>query len=267
MELSDIWYGPSSPAEFFSSLKSITFGSSFGFPFGSRDWTTPFSKQATIDFLQKLQKLATLCVRSNDVTELFVSQEINSGEEIHPVGLSGVKTLEIFDMNKLLQLGNGNSQTAGPLFPNLRTLDVGYCLLLKSLESSAISFRYLTNLIVQMCGRLEYLTSYSVAKSLTQLTRLEVTDCHMLREIIGASNEDDHDTEGSCEIAFSRLQHVELLKLPSLRGFCSENCIVRLPSSTELKVMACPIELNISSEGVLLSNEKPKPQEDLLKES
>nr|XP_011464414.1 PREDICTED: probable disease resistance protein At4g27220 isoform X2 [Fragaria vesca subsp. vesca]XP_011464415.1 PREDICTED: probable disease resistance protein At4g27220 isoform X2 [Fragaria vesca subsp. vesca] len=252
-DLSDIWYGPSSPAEFFSRLKSITFGSLYG----SRDWTTPFSKQATIDFLQKLQKLATLCVRRNDFTELFVSQEINSGEEIHPVGLSGVKTLEIYCMDKLLQLGNGNSQTAGPLFPNLGTLDVGYCELLKSLESSSISFRYLTNLKVQMCRRLEYLTSYSVAKSLTQLTRLEVEYCYVLREIIGASNEDDHDTEGTCEIAFSRLQYVRLWELPSLRSFCSGNCTVRLPSSTELDVMACPIELKISSEGVLLSNEIP----------
>nr|XP_011464412.1 PREDICTED: uncharacterized protein LOC101300352 [Fragaria vesca subsp. vesca] len=250
-DLSGIWYGPSSPVEVFSSLKSITFG--------SRDRTTPFSKQATIDFLQKLQKLTTLCVRYSDSTELFVSQEINSGEEIHPVGLSGVKTLQIYRMNKLLQLGNGNTQTAGPLFPYLGTLDVSRCELLKSLKSSAISFRYLTNLKVHSCERLEYLTSYSVAKSLTQLTRLEVRSCNVLKEIIGASNEDDHDTEGSCVIAFSRLQYVELEYLPSLRGFCSGNCIVRLPSSIELNVMGCPIELKTSSQGVLLI-EKPKPR-------
>ncbi|KAM5572912.1 hypothetical protein ABKV19_012793 [Rosa sericea] len=257
----EIWYGPSSsPAEFFPKLKTICFYK-----------MAPFSKQAAIHFLEKLPNLDRLTVTCDtreifgfrrwhrspscgDVsTEIFVNEEINGGEEIHAVGtLSAVKTLKVADMPKLLQLGNGNSQTGGPLFPNLDTLLVSYCEMLKSVESSAISFRNLTTLSVDHCDGLEYLTSYSVAKSLMQLTTLEVRWCSGLRAIIGASNEDDHDdTGGTCEIAFSRLQHLTLLGLSRLQGFCSGNCIVKLPSSTELEVSYCGIELKISSEGVL----------------
>ncbi|KAM5572908.1 hypothetical protein ABKV19_012789 [Rosa sericea] len=128
------------------------------------------------------------------------------------------------------------------------------------------SFPNLTTLRVEWCHGLEYLTSYSVAKSLMQLTTLQVSWCKGLRAIIGASNEDDHDTGGTCEIAFSRLQHLTLVRLPRLQGFCSGNCIVKLPSSTELGVFDCPIELKISSEGVLLSNPKPEIADDGEKE-
>ncbi|KAM5572920.1 hypothetical protein ABKV19_012800 [Rosa sericea] len=233
----EIWYGPSSPAQLFPKLKSILF----------LKWA-PFSKQAAIHFLEKLPNLEEIGVSRDDVST-----------EIHALGtLPAVKTLRVCFMPKLLQLGNGNSQTAGPLFPNLDTLYVFFCDRLKSVESSAaISFRNLTTVSVFHCDGLENLTSYSVAKSLMQLTTLHVSDCGSLRAIIGASNEDDHDTGGTCEIAFSRLQHLTLVRLPELQGFCSGNCIVRLPSSTELQVVSCGIELKISSEGVLLSNPKP----------
>ncbi|PRQ18207.1 putative P-loop containing nucleoside triphosphate hydrolase, leucine-rich repeat domain, L [Rosa chinensis] len=241
----EIWYGPSSsPAHFFPKLKTICF----------YKWAA-FSKQAAIHFLEKLPNLEEITVGWDDVsTEIFVNEEINGGEVIH-----AVKTLRVRFMYNLLQLGNGNSQTAGPLFPNLVTLEVVGCDMLKSVESSAaISFRNLTTLRVVCCDGLEYLTSYSVAKSLMQLTTLHVSFCKSLRAIIGASNEDDHDTGATCEIAFTRLQHLTLHMLPSLQGFCSGNCIVKLPSSTELHVSNCPIELKISSEGVLLSNPKPE---------
>ncbi|KAM5572916.1 disease resistance protein [Rosa sericea] len=244
----EIWYGPSSSAQFFPKLKTIWFF----------EWAR-LSKQAAIHFLEKLPNLDTLEVSCDVSTEIFVNEEINGGEEIHAGG-SSVKTLKVRYMRKLLQLGNnGNSQTAGPLFPNLDTLYVFYCGMLKSVESSAaIPFRNLTTLRVGYCDGLEYLTSYSVAKSLMRLTTLEVSFCGSLRAIIGASNEDDHDTGGTCEIAFSRLQHLTLECLYRLQRFCSGNCIVKLPSSTELRVRGCPIELKISSEGVLLSNPNPE---------
>ncbi|XP_062026989.1 disease resistance protein At4g27190-like [Rosa rugosa] len=249
----EIWYGPSSsPAHFFPKLKTIRFV----------NWAT-FSKQAAIHFLEKLPNLEVIQVGWDDVsTEIFVNEEIN-GLVALGNGNSAVKTLAVRGMPKLLQLGNGNSQTAGPLFPNLDALYVFSCKMLKSVESSAISFRNLTTLRVDWCFGLEYLTSYSVAQSLMQLTTLGVNDCGGLRAIIGASNEDDHDTGATCEIAFTRLQHLTLLGLPRLQGFCSGNCIVKLPSSTELDVRGCPIELKISSEGVLLSNRNPEIAEEV----
>ncbi|KAK9927547.1 hypothetical protein M0R45_024728 [Rubus argutus] len=257
----EIWYGPSSPAQFmFSKLKSIEFRH-----------CTPFSKQAALLFLHKLHNLNTLKVNGiwfsylnrlegpEGPEEIFVNEEeMNSGGEMgrQAVGtltLPRVKHMKIFHLNKLLHLGNHSSQSAGPLFPNLDSLEVSWCGILKSIESSAISFRNLTTLTVVSCRGLEYLTTYSVAKSLMQLTTLRVKFCERAREIIVASNEDDH-----CEIAFSRLQLLELAWLPSLQGFCSGNCIVKLPFSTKLDVRGCPIELEISSQGILLSNSKSK---------
>lgn len=85
---------------------------------------------------------------------------------------------------------------------------------------------------------------------------MQVEDCKRIVVIV-ANNRDDDDDAGN-EITFRLLQHLKLSNLTSLRRFCSGNCIVKFPSSINLDVTNCLIELKISPDGVLQSH--PIPQ-------
>nr|XP_011470724.1 PREDICTED: uncharacterized protein LOC101304042 [Fragaria vesca subsp. vesca] len=166
-------------------------------------------------------------------SEISSHRKSRSGD-IHAVGaLSHLSELWLYGMSRLMHLGEDNSQMAGQNFPNLQFLGIYCCDSLQNLRSSAISFKNLTSLQVNGCSGLEYLITYSTAKSLKQLILLSVENCGRLVEIVG-SREDD-DNLGN-EIVFSRLEYLELSKLPRLRGFCSGDCIVKFPSLNQLLI-------------------------------
>ncbi|PRQ29673.1 putative leucine-rich repeat domain, L domain-containing protein [Rosa chinensis] len=240
----EIWDGPP-PADqlVFSKLKSICF-------YGN---CAPFSKQASVLFLQSLQNLEEIAMRQNSYERI---SGCTTREEIH-VGAIGsgtlpsVRSLTLRWMDQLKDLENDNSQSL--LLPNLETLELWFCSRLKSIESSAITFRNLTTLRVWHCDGFEYITSYSVAKSLVQLKTLEVASCQSVVVIVASNvGDDDADDAPGNEIVFSHLQHLGLLNLPRLQGVSSENCTVKFPSSVTLSVYSCPIKLKISPNGVLL---------------
>ncbi|PRQ29651.1 putative leucine-rich repeat domain, L domain-containing protein [Rosa chinensis] len=243
---SEIWNGPP-PANplVFDKLKSITFHGS----------CAPFSKQASVIFLQRLQNLEKIGMDNCSLEAIFVNQGISIGEKKHDDavrggGLPRVRILSLQRMDELMHLGNDNSQSL--LFPNLETIEVSWCMRLKSLESYAIFFRNLTTLTIYACDGLKYLTSYSMAKSLVQLTTLEVNYCDGIVVIVSSNGDDDACTARN-EIAFSHLQHLKLTRLPSLQDFCSGNCTLKFPSFMTLQVEHCPIKLKISPEGVLMT--------------
>ncbi|PRQ46068.1 putative leucine-rich repeat domain, L domain-containing protein [Rosa chinensis] len=125
---------------------------------------------------------------------------------------------------------------------------------LKSLESSAIAFRNLTSLAVMNCERLNYLITFPVAKSLTQLTKLKVEKCKRIVVIVESNVGDDDEAEN--EITFSLLQDLDFSDLPSLQGFCSSrNCAVKFPSLVTLRTNQVPELKQISDawHGVLLA--------------
>ncbi|RXH90646.1 hypothetical protein DVH24_035410 [Malus domestica] len=239
----EIWYEPYGPllAELLSKVKSIYFATSH-----------PKSDV----FFENLQNIERLRVLSAPWKELFVHDHQGSGSrEIHEVEtLPRVKTLWLIDMPELIHLGMENSQAGGPVFPNLELLCVNNSGRLENLASSLISFRNLTTFTIGDCHGLQYLIPYSVAKNLQQLKNLEVESCQRMVEIV-ASKEDDPENE----ITFSCLQHLKLSGLPSLQGFCTGNCIFKVPSLENLIVEDCQlIDLKISSDGLLQSDLTPE---------
>lgn len=246
----EIWNGRD-PAELvFGKLKSITFDGN----------CAPFSNQAWVLFLERLQNLEKIKMRSSSSSseEIFVNRGISDEDDAVGSGtLPRVRILKLYEMDGLMHLGNDNSESGPVLFPNLEILEVQVCKRLKSLGSSpAISFRNLTSLTVISCNGLEYLATYSVAKSLVQLTTLKVLFCESILVIVASNDEDDAAAAAAGnmnEIAFSRLQHLALWRLPRLQGFCSGNCTVKFPSSMTLQVRGCPIKLKISPDGMVSS--------------
>ncbi|XP_039032248.1 uncharacterized protein LOC120167247 isoform X1 [Hibiscus syriacus] len=69
----------------------------------------------------------------------------------------------------------------------------------------------------------------------SQLTRMCVTDCHMLKEIIASTT--DEVMNG---IVFSQLESLELVSLPILSSFCSGKYTLVFPSLEEVIIRWCP---------------------------
>ncbi|KAB2612301.1 disease resistance protein [Pyrus ussuriensis x Pyrus communis] len=226
----EIWYEPYGPlpAELLRKLKGIVFATSH-----------PKSDV----FFENLQNTELLHVLSAPWKELH---EVET--------LSRVKVLWLIDMPELIHLGMENSQLGGPFFPNLEFLGLEKCGRLENLTSSLISFRNLTILRIRSCHELQYLIPYSVGKNLPQLHVLDVGYCERMVEIVASNGVDSE-----IEITFSCLRHLELSDLPSLQGFCTGNCIFKVPSLETLIVKNCQlIELKISPDGLLRSDPKPE---------
>ncbi|CAN6572694.1 unnamed protein product [Malus baccata var. baccata] len=175
--------------------------------------------------------------------------------EIHEVEtLPRVKLLWLINMPELIHLGMENSQPKGPIFPNLEILCVHKCARLENLASTLISLSNLTILNIWSCHGLQYLIPYYAAKNLQQLKKLKVEYCQRMVEIV-VSNGDDPENE----ITFSCLQHLELSDLPSLQGFCTGNCIFKVPPLETFIVKDCHlIKLTISPNGLLQTDPRPK---------
>ena len=207
---------------------------------------------AAAQFFGKLKKLDVCCPKSKSL--VFLDKLVLDPEGSSTASAVGITTqqfphlkeLWLVRMEKLMHLGqddeedNSQSATRIPNIPNLQNLSAKGCHSLRNLGSSAISFDNLTTLKVGVCNGLEYLITYSMAHSLTQLTTLEVEGCQRLLQIVG-SNE-DHDSRN--ELTFRSLKHLKLSVLPRLQSFCSGNCLAKLPS-LETSTMSNRLKLKI----------------------
>ncbi|KAM5572733.1 hypothetical protein ABKV19_012670 [Rosa sericea] len=190
--------------------------------------------------------------------KIFVDERNSCGETVRVGSLPSVRVLELRFVD-VRHLGIEN-QPAGPVFPNLESLKVSDCYRPENLGSSAVSFQNLTTLEVYSCHGLKCLAPSSVAKSLVQLTKLTVIGCKEIVVLVAGNEDEDDDTEN--EIAFSRLQCLELWLLQSLQGFCSGNCTAKLPLSITVDVRNCPIQLKISPDGVPIAESLNITNED-----
>ncbi|KAL6198118.1 hypothetical protein ACLB2K_027910 [Fragaria x ananassa] len=172
----------------------------------------------------------------NSLEQLLGLEKVNG--EIHAAGdgtFPFLRELHLHGMRKLMNLGDDSFGPAGLYFPKVEILELHDCDSLQNLSSSAISFNNLTTLQVSRCKGLKYLISISMAKSMMQLTELEVDDCEEMIEIVASSGND----VARNEIEFKMLKHLKLSALPRLRGFCSGTHTVKFPSLENLWMTGC----------------------------
>ncbi|OMP06689.1 hypothetical protein COLO4_07974 [Corchorus olitorius] len=101
-------------------------------------------------------------------------------------------------------------------FSNLTTLQVFGCHKLESLVSSTMFFENLVTLEVSNCDGLKTLIIHPTAKSMIRLTRMGITYCQMIQEIVTCERQDVKEV-----ITFANLKSLELGNLSSLLSFCS----------------------------------------------
>ncbi|XP_028096539.1 uncharacterized protein LOC114296444 [Camellia sinensis] len=79
-------------------------------------------------------------------------------------------------------------------------------------------FNNLIELTIKDC-RLEYLFSLSCARGFPRLQRLQITNCVIMKAIVGIEEEKDEDELSSQVINFSQLKYLHLCNLPKLISF------------------------------------------------
>ncbi|XP_044467301.1 uncharacterized protein LOC123197194 isoform X2 [Mangifera indica] len=165
-----------------------------------------------------------------------------------------LEELELCEMPRLLHLWRGNFPPCNA-FQNLKTLKVSECGNLENSWSASLPFQNLETLLVSKCDGLRYLLSPSKAKTLDQLTRMNVSNCKMMEEII--THLGDEVIENS--IVFSKLGCLELHCLSRLKRFCCEEYTLQFPSLKKVIVRQC-LEMETFCHGVLSTPKLKKLQ-------
>ncbi|KAE9621270.1 hypothetical protein Lal_00023652 [Lupinus albus] len=122
-----------------------------------------------------------------------------------------------------------------PILQNIEIVDVSGCPMMKNILPSSELFRNLDRLLVRNCSGIVNIMTSSTARSLVNLTRLSISYCEMVEEIVACENDSD---EG--EIAFIKLEVLELDNLPRLTRFWKESFFYKLPLLDTLLVIECP---------------------------
>ncbi|KAK4837718.1 hypothetical protein QYF36_007920 [Acer negundo] len=204
----------------------------------------PFKETAICPscFLHKLPNLETLSIYSGFLKELLLCEGLGCKEKHteSPDKLSYLKLCHLSDLHMWEE-----SSEFGKNFQNVKRIRLSLCGNLKSLMPSSMTFENLTTLEVYKCGGLLDLMATSVAKSLVQLTRMDITDCEMIQEIITHKEDEAVD-----RIIFNRLEYLGLNCLPSLTVFYSGSWTIEFPSLQKVVVKQCP-NMKLFSCGVL----------------
>ncbi|GKV47935.1 hypothetical protein SLEP1_g54786 [Rubroshorea leprosula] len=226
--MKEIWHGQHILGDYFPKLKVLDL--------------TQFPEQLVIQpFVFQSPNLEKLVVSKAPFQEIFKCQGLGGVEKPAPapIQLSGLRLHELHELTCLWK----EESNLESVFSDLKILEVLRCRKLKNLVPSFISFKNLTTLEVFACHGLINLIEYSTVKSMVQLTRMSIRECHMLKEIISCV--DDEVKDG---IVFSQLKYLQLCGLPRLASFCAGSCSFEFVSLEEVIVMGCP-NMEIFSHG------------------
>ncbi|GLT52128.1 hypothetical protein SLA2020_254840 [Shorea laevis] len=203
-------------------------------------------------FIQSLPNLEKLLVSEVSFHEIFQCEQLGV-EEKPAFASSRLSELKLSKLHELRHLWKEEFDPE-PVFCNLRTLEVLECRRLNNLVPSIVSFKNLQSLEVSTCHGLINLVQYSTAKSLVQLTKMIITKCDSVEEIVACFEDDVNDG-----IVFTKLKYLQLCGLPKLASFCSVKCDFDFPSLEEVIVEGCP-RMKIVSAGEVRTSKLQRVQ-------
>ncbi|PPD69051.1 hypothetical protein GOBAR_DD34069 [Gossypium barbadense] len=159
-----------------------------------------------------------------------------------PVCFPNLILLDILECESLKSLfpiivAQGSSKSLN--VPNLRTLWIRRCFgmeeIIQDSQVPTISFQCLREVQVTECNKLKLLFPMCVANSLGQLQTLRIESCFQLQEIIQRP-----DMLISMSQGLERLNEVELINLPQLKGRDRNDIVLTSSSLNVLRVRDCP---------------------------
>ncbi|MED6134789.1 hypothetical protein PIB30_040219 [Stylosanthes scabra] len=203
-------------------------------------------------FLENAHNLELLVVHKCSFREVFLDQSI-AGEDGQVTISTRLRYLFLEELHDLRHICKEGFQI-DPILQRLEKIQVKQCSSLVNLVPPSVTFAYLMHLEVTNCNGMINLITCSTAKSLVNLTTIKIESCNLLQDIV-SSNENEKDEE----IAFSRLDTIEFVSLPSLRRFCSCKCSLLFPLLENVFVKECP-RMEIFSVGDTSTPELQKVQ-------
>ncbi|XP_058002768.1 uncharacterized protein LOC110637807 [Hevea brasiliensis] len=198
----------------------------------------PDTSAFPFDLLQKFPNMEKLHVCFSDFEERF-PYGVHC-EERNARALAQIRYLRLEGLPKMGHMWSPESPLAHVL-PNLETLEIRSCYGLVSLAPYTASFQNLTTLYVGQCEIFVNIVTLSTARWMVNLTKMHVSECSNVREII--LNGGDEDQQQS-EIIFGKLGSICLDCLESLTSFYP------VPSLVEVWVIHCP-KMSVFTQGVL----------------
>ncbi|XP_065871567.1 probable disease resistance protein At4g27220 [Euphorbia lathyris] len=188
-------------------------------------------------FMQRLSNLETLYVRDSDVRELTRYEGYHSKKEDDnmTVLLPRIRNLELVMLGNLTYIWKQDYSQMNYMLEYLQSMKVFRCHSLIYLAPSSVTLGSLTTLEVYDCKSLQHLLTSSTAKSMVHLTKMKISFCKMLEDII--TDEADETAE---EIVFTRLNTLELFHSQSLTSFCLGSFNFKFPSLEIVIVYGCP---------------------------
>ncbi|KAH9753067.1 Disease resistance protein [Citrus sinensis] len=196
------------------------------------------SKTSTLMVLKGPEKVSLLL--GNDGTKMLLKRT----EDLRLYSLTGVQNvvhelddgegfprlqhLHVTGCSEILHIVGSVRRVRCEVFPLLESLDLINLTNLETICYSQLredqSFSNLRIIYVYSCPKLKYLFSFSMAKNLLGLQKVEVVNCNKLKMMIGPDMEKPTTTQGFTEInaeddqvTFPRLEELELVSLTNIK--------------------------------------------------
>ncbi|XP_004514678.1 uncharacterized protein [Cicer arietinum] len=198
------------------------------------------------DFHAIFPNLKTLTVRNSSFEVLFPVAKGSTVSNLNKKISKQITELWLYELENIKYIWHEELPLDHPLLQDLEGLIVWSCPSLLSLVPSSIAFTYLTYLDVDKCQEMIYLITSTTAKSLVQLTRLKITNCHKILDVVMIDGDED-------DIIFEKLQHLEFTSLSCLRSFCYGKQTFIFPSLVHMIVKGCP-QMKIFSSGSIVAS-------------
>ncbi|MED6197126.1 hypothetical protein PIB30_053739 [Stylosanthes scabra] len=187
---------------------------------------SPWCNQMAPNSFYKLSEVEiTYC---HKLINAFSSSVLN-----HLLNLERLQIMECDDLHVIIEKSENDEVRR----VNLETLDIHSCR--KNIATSLVVFPNLSVLKVGFCDEIaNIMSSPSAAASLPNLQVLKIYSCDMMEEIVASENNDDGGAVN--EIAFIKLEVLELTFLDSLKCFCQGAYTFKFPSLHIVHVTECP---------------------------
>ncbi|KAH1063579.1 hypothetical protein J1N35_028566 [Gossypium stocksii] len=176
-------------------------------------------------------------LKSLKIKRCFGMKEIIQDSQVSTISFQCLREVQVTECNDLTFLF---PMCVANSLGKLQTLKIKRCFGMKEIiqdsqVSSTISFQSLRKVQVTKCNKLKFLFLMCVANSLGQLQTLELQSCSQLQDIIQGPEVFILMVQD-----LARLNEVELINLPQLKGKGRNNIVLTSPSLYKLKVIDCP---------------------------
>ncbi|XP_055808017.1 probable disease resistance protein At4g27220 [Solanum dulcamara] len=188
---------------------------------------------------ESFQHVKVLQINNCDIMEFLVNTRsyIVRGAGVFPV----LELMNLVDLTSLQEICHGPLPAGS--FSKLKELKLDLLDSLRNLSISPnVSLANLRSISINRCPRLQNLFPNSVARGLSQLEELRISDCQMMEQVFS------EDEIADDKVEFSKLKILRLVDLPMLTAFCKGIEDMEFPSLQFLRLENLPNLENFSPE-------------------